>query len=50
LIAVVDQLVERESKMVTQLMLYAMLLILFFFVALFAYRYASEKMLRKERL
>jgi len=50
LIAVVDQLVERESKMVNQLMLYAMLLILFFFVVLFAYRYASGKMIRQEGL
>jgi len=43
LIELVDQLVERESRMVNQLMLYAMLLILFFFVVLFAYRYISAK-------
>jgi hypothetical protein len=47
LIAVVDQLVERESEMVNQLMLYAMLLILFFFVVLFAYRYISARALPK---
>ena len=45
LIAVVDQLVERESKMVNQLMLYAMLLILFFFVVLFVYRFVASKTL-----
>jgi hypothetical protein len=45
LIAMVDQLVERESRMVNQLMLYAMFLILFFFVVLFAYRFVSAKML-----
>ena len=45
LIAMVDQLVERESKMVNQLMLYAMTLILFFFVVLFAYRFISAKTL-----
>jgi len=43
LIELVDQLVERESRMVNQLMLYAMLLILFFFVVLFGYRYISAK-------
>ena len=45
LIAMVDQLVERESRMVNQLMLYAMILILFFFVILFAFRYVSAKIL-----
>lgn len=45
LIALVDQLLERESRMVSQLMLYAMLLILFFFVVLFAYRFISAKTL-----
>ena len=45
LIAMVDQLVERESRIVNQLMLYAMILILFFFVILFAFRYVSAKIL-----
>jgi hypothetical protein len=45
LIALVDQLVERESEMVNQLLLYAMILILFFFVVLFAYRFAAAKTL-----
>lgn len=47
LIAMVDQLVERESKMVNQLLIYAMILILFFFVILFAYRFAVAKTIRK---
>jgi hypothetical protein len=50
LIAVVDELVERESKMVNQLMLYAMFLILFFFVVLFAYRFVSAKTFKAEHL
>lgn len=45
LIAMVDQLVERESQMVNQLMLYAMFLILFFFVVLFSFRFLSAKTL-----
>ena len=46
LIALVDQLVERESEIVNQLMLYAMILILFFFVVLFAYRFVAAKTLQ----
>ena len=47
LIELVDQLVEKESEMVNQLMLYAMLLILFFFVVLFGYRFVAAKTIPK---
>jgi len=48
LISLVDQLVERENRMVNQLFIYAMLLILFFFVVLFGYRMISSKMLPRQ--
>ena len=47
LIELVDQLVERENRMVNQLMLYAMILILFFFIVLFAYRFVAAKTIPK---
>ena len=47
LMVMVDQLVERESKMVNQLLVYAMILILFSFLVLFAYRFVVAKTIPK---
>ena len=46
-LAIVDELVVHEKRMVNQLMLYAMVLIVFFFVVLFGYRFMSAKTIPK---
>ena len=43
----VDELIAREERIVNRWIVMLMILIVFFFICLFAYRYAAARMLPK---